>query len=124
MKKFFTPVFLFLVFLAGAGSVLAAGSDGLPEVTYSPPNKSATISGIVNKALGATLGMLGVIALVAFIYGGIIWMTSAGDTAKITKARKTMIWAVAGLVIIFAAFSILTLFFNAIGYATPGAAIK
>jgi hypothetical protein len=30
-----------------------------------------------------------------------------------------MIWAVAGLVIIFAAFSILTLIFNALGYAAP-----
>lgn len=120
MKKFFLLAFMALASLVVAGSALAAAdTTGLSNVTFSPPNTEGSFQLLISKILNGALGLLGVVALVAFIWAGVLWMTSGGDATKITKAKKTMIWAVAGLVIIFAAFGILTLFFNALGYATP-----
>ncbi|OGY44030.1 MAG: hypothetical protein A3B89_04390 [Candidatus Buchananbacteria bacterium RIFCSPHIGHO2_02_FULL_40_13] len=69
---------------------------------------------VIKNVTTATLGISGVLALVAFIYGGITWMTSSGDTAKITKGKNMMIWAVWGIVIIFASYAILSFVFKAL----------
>ncbi len=121
MKKFFLASFTSTVsWLAFAGTVHAQADS----VTYHPAAPAADLSAMLSNALNVTLGMLGVIALLAFIWAGFTWMTSGGDAGKITKAKKTMIWAVAGLVIIFASYSILVLVFNAFGYPTPGASAR
>lgn len=130
MKKYIifslTLLLTLLAALTAGASVLAeeGSSDGLGAVSFNPVSAPGTFPAIINTVFSASLGFLGVVALLAFIWGGLIWMTSGGDTAKIMKAKKTMTWAVAGLVIIFAAFSILTLIFNAFGYPTPGAKTK
>ena len=101
-----------------------------PQSTVSPDNPSTPSSGgtlvnplgsgrtfesVINSVVTATLGLTGVLALLAFIYGGITWMTSYGDPGKITKGKTAMIWAVAGLVIIFSAYAIITFVFDALG---------
>ncbi|MFA6410808.1 MAG: pilin, partial [Candidatus Buchananbacteria bacterium] len=52
------------------------------------------------------LGFLGVIALAIIIYAGYTWMTAAGNVEKISLAKKILVNAVIGLVIIFSAFMI------------------
>lgn len=78
-----------------------------------PVGEGLTFEKIVNNVITTTLGISGVLALIAFIYGGITWMTSQGNSAKVEKGKNMMIWAVAGLLIIFAAYSIITLIFTA-----------
>ena len=70
--------------------------------------------GVVKNVINAALSLSGVLALIAFIYGGITWMISYGDTSKITKGKTMMIWAVWGLVIIFASYAILNFVFSAL----------
>lgn len=54
------------------------------------------------------LTALGIIfALFFLIWGGITWITSGGDKEKVDKAQKTIVMAVAGLVLIFLAFVII-----------------
>ena len=78
---------------------------------------------IVKGAIEVVLGLVGVAALVIFIYGGILWMLSSGNEAQIAKAKKAMIWAVFGLVAILAAYAILSLVFgifeSGLGAAKP-----
>jgi Type IV secretion system pilin len=122
MKRFFFTFFTLIIsigaiFFSWTGA--ARGQAG--SVTYHPAAPVAALPAMLSNVLNVTLGALGVVALLAFIWGGFVWMTSGGDPGKITKARKTMIWAVAGLAIIFASYSILALVFNAFGYPSPGA---
>ncbi|MFH0780296.1 MAG: hypothetical protein V1928_05630 [Parcubacteria group bacterium] len=69
--------------------------------------KSDDISGYAGKALYQVLGIIGTIALLVFLYGGIMWMTAAGKLEQVNTAKDTMIWAAIGLFAIFASYSII-----------------
>ena len=76
------------------------------------------ITTILNNIIVTLLGLTGVLALIAFIYGGVLWMISFGDSGKVEKGKKMMIWAVVGLIVVFGSYGILTLLFKAFGFAT------
>lgn len=61
------------------------------------------LGGVIQKALG----ILGSITLVVFIYGGFLWLTSAGNQERVKKGGQTMLWAAVGVFIIFASYAIL-----------------
>lgn len=50
-----------------------------------------------------------VVALVFLIWGGIKWVISGGDKAKVDAARSTIVAAIVGLIIIFLAWFIINL---------------
>jgi uncharacterized membrane protein YjfL (UPF0719 family) len=50
-----------------------------------------------------------------FIYGGFVWLTSAGNEQKVTQGRNILMWAALGLVIIFLAYAIVKFVLTAIG---------
>ncbi len=60
----------------------------------------------IARIVRAFLGFLGTIALLLILYAGFVWMTAAGETEKIDRAKKTLTAAVIGLVIILSAFAI------------------
>lgn len=125
MKKvIFLFVFL-LLFILGTGSVLAvegaaAPSPGGAQGSAGPQELNNPLADnfetIVKGVITSVIGLSGVLALIAFVWGGILWMVSGGDTAKIQKGKTMMIWAVTGLVVIFAAYAILTFIFQALGF--------
>ena len=55
---------------------------------------------------------LGIIATVIILLGGFKWLTAAGNEDRIADAKKTIIAGVIGLVIILAAFAIVTFVVN------------
>lgn len=70
---------------------------------------AATPQFIIGKIIQIALGFVGALFVILMIWGGISWMASTGNEEKVTKARKIMIWAVIGLAVVIAAYSI-TLF--------------
>ncbi len=59
------------------------------------------------------LTIIGVIAALIFLlYGGLLWVTSSGDKAKVDRARQTIIYSIIGLVVMILAFVIV----QTIGY--------
>ncbi|MDP3043004.1 MAG: fibronectin type III domain-containing protein [bacterium] len=68
------------------------------------------------------LGFLGIIAVIIVIYGGWTWMTAGGDAAKIDKAKKILINAAIGLVLILVSFGIATFVMQKLLEATGGGA--
>lgn len=63
---------------------------------------------IFGNAVQITLGFLGSLTLAVFVFGGYLWLTSAGNSDKVQQGTKTMLYAVMGLFIIFGAYGILT----------------
>ena len=53
-----------------------------------------------------TLGFLGIIFLIMIIYSGFQWMTAGGNEETISKAKKRIINATIGLIIVLAAYAI------------------
>jgi len=50
--------------------------------------------------------VIGALAVIIIILSGFTFMTSAGDPAKITKARNATLYSVIGLVVVVSAFAI------------------
>ena len=51
---------------------------------------------------------LGIIAVVVILLGGFKWMTAGGNEDKVAEAKKLLVAGMVGLVIILAAFAIVT----------------
>ncbi|MBU4257117.1 pilin [Patescibacteria group bacterium] len=64
------------------------------------------------------LGITGSLALLAFIYGGVVFLISAGNTEMVARGKKIIIGAVIGLVIVFASYTIISFVFTA--FEVPG----
>jgi hypothetical protein len=67
---------------------------------------------VVIRIINIVLGVIGVVFVLLVIYAGYLWMTAGGNTDRVTKAKKILINAVTGLIIIFMAFAITTFIFN------------
>lgn len=61
---------------------------------------------ILQLIINVALGVIGFVAVVMIIMGGIQYTTSSGDAAKVTKAKNTILYGVVGLVIALLAFAI------------------
>ena len=70
------------------------------------------------------LGISGSIALVFFVYGGIFWIISSGNTNLVDKGRKTLTNAVIGLAIIFGSWLIINFILAALTSQNPWAEMK
>ena len=76
----------------------ACGCDNNNKVDELPK----TILNIINVVIGIS----GLVAVVFIVVGGINYMTSAGDTSKVKKARDTILYATIGLVVCALSFAI------------------
>jgi hypothetical protein len=61
------------------------------------------------------LSLVGTLSLLAFIYGGISFLLSAGNPQKVTDGINAIKAAVIGLIITFASVLIINLFFQGLG---------
>jgi hypothetical protein len=52
------------------------------------------------------LGLLGLIFLVLTLYAGFLWMTSAGNDDKVTKAKQILMGSIIGVAIILGSYAI------------------
>lgn len=75
---------------------------------------------IVGNVISAIISVIGSIAFLMFVYGGVLWITSFGDSAKVDKGKKVLVWATMGLGMIAASYVLV----NAViqGLATGSAA--
>ena len=118
---------VFFILIAGAlmltSPTLAATTDFAVGTNYGL-DQAATFGlsttpliVIVGRAIQIFLGLLGIIAVLLIMYGGFIWMTAAGDPAKVEKAKKILINAIIGIIIILSAFTLVSFL---LGWFKPG----
>ena len=69
----------------------------------------------IDTLLPVVFGTLGAIALLIIVISGFRYIVAAGDPAKVAQAKKGMLYAVIGLAIALAGFSIVTLVLTGIG---------
>lgn len=66
----------------------------------------ACIPIIIKNIINAALVFGGIVALVIIIVAGVTYITSKGDPAKVESAKKTLTYALVGLIVIFLSFFI------------------
>ena len=85
--------------------------DGNGEISESN-FKEGAITGTVLKVVGVVVKDLlffaGMAAVVMVMYGGLLMVTSQGNPGAVEKAKKTISWALVGLVIAVLAYAIVT----------------
>ena len=68
----------------------------------------------VSNGINAAFIIIGVVAVIVIIVGGVSYMTSQGDPSKVTKGKKTMITGIVGLLVALLAFAIVNFVLNAL----------
>ena len=113
MKKFLEialPILILGVVLAGVlvpeASALtlrdgadAARCDGCPSDLFGP-------TGAFKQITNTILYIVGIVAVIMLIIGGIRYVVSGGDSKKVTDAKNTVLYAIIGLVIAVFAYAI------------------
>jgi len=98
-------VFVVLASLLISFRVLASNNEDLPT-TLGTVNINDFIARIINYLLG----MIGSVALVLFIYGGFLWMTSSGRAEAVAKGQKIIVWATIGMAVVFTSYILVKFF--------------
>ena len=81
-----------------SGANLNLGPPDSSCVTDSSPND--TVNETITLGLNIFSAIVGIIAVVMIIVGGIKYITSSGDSGNITSAKNTIMYAVIGLVVV------------------------
>lgn len=61
--------------------------------------KSADIAQLILKVINYAIIIIGVLAVLIFVYAGFLYLTAAGDQERIEKAKNTLLYAVVGVVV-------------------------
>lgn len=68
------------------------------------------------KATTILLGLSGSVALLFFVYGGVVFLISGGSPDKVTKGKEIIINSVIGIIIMFTSYLIIDFTMKALGY--------
>ena len=60
----------------------------------------------LNNIINVVIGVIGFIAVIVIILGGVQYTTSAGESAKVKKAKDTIMYGIIGLIVALLAYSI------------------
>ncbi|MBI2464140.1 PKD domain-containing protein [Candidatus Peregrinibacteria bacterium] len=78
-----------------------------PTDIYSASLTSETsVRGFILRLTNFILSFLGIAAVIAIIYGGILYVTSGGEEDSTTKGKKTITYALMGIVIVLISFAL------------------
>ncbi len=76
------------------------------------------VTDLVFKYINFALPYLALAAFVAFVYAGFLYVTAYGEAEQVEKAKTMMVWAVIGLVLVIASFTIVSFLVGSAG--SPG----
>jgi len=98
--------------------ILFALSANITSAKWTSPSQPSGVpSNFDNAILNATnwiLGFVGMIAVLMLIWGGVMYLTSGGDEEKAKTGKKTLSYAIIGLVIAGIAYAIVNVIMSTI----------
>ncbi len=107
-KKILTIIFILILVFAPLYSMAAVGLFPVQPVSAPPTQGLPTDLGqLIQQIFIWSLGILGISVFVMFFYSGFLWLTAAGNTAKIGEARTHMTNAVFGAILLLSSYLIL-----------------
>ena len=125
MKKILKIVLPMLIMVV---AVVAVASNSVSALTLREGAEAARCdecprdlfgdSGVFKQVTNTILYIVGIIAVIMLIIGGIRYVTSGGDAKKVTDAKNTVLYAIIGLVIAFLAFAIVNFVISALPSST------
>ena len=93
--------------IQGEVGVTPTGEFVLPDPEkFNQIGENTSLRQYILNVLNFTLTFLGLIAVVFIIYAGFLYVTSGGDDGNMEKAKKIILYAIIGILVILAAFAI------------------
>ncbi len=113
---------------AAADGGAAGGSSGklnlvpkkLGDAAGFDTGTGGNITLIVARVVRGFLGLAGIAMVILSIYGGFLWMTAQGAEEQVGKAKRVIVQATIGLVIILLSFAIASFIINALTCGAGG----
>jgi len=98
---------------AGAGDTgSGAGTEDAGSVPlYNPLGADLGVAEFISRGIRTVIGFVGALALLMFVYGGVMWMT-AGDSKRVDTAKEILKNSTIGLLLIFFSYSIISIVFG------------
>lgn len=90
--------------LWGEGDGNTTNAGGIVSDSLGQSNQSIVLT--IAKIIRSSLGLLGIVVVVIVIIGGFEWMAAGGAEDKVSDAKKRILQAVIGMIIILSAFAI------------------
>jgi hypothetical protein len=98
----------------GQSSTGTSGSTTPGTVTLLNPLGLSDPRLIVGRIIKGVLSIVGTVTLAMFMYGGILWITSMGESKKVEKGKSIFVWTTLGLGIIAIAYTAVNAIMNAL----------
>jgi hypothetical protein len=93
-----------------------SATGGAPApINLTNPIAATNVPQLIGSIIKEVLGIVGALALLMFVYGGFLWLTSGGSPDRIKKGKDILVWAVIGLVVIFASYTLVDFVIKALG---------
>jgi cysteine-rich repeat protein len=99
---------------AVSNDMFAGDAEGFRE-TVGLSDQSLSV--IVGNLINVVLSILGIVLVVLIIYAGFTWMTAGADQDKISKAKRILINAAIGLLIVVSAWAIASFIVSSLNQA-------
>lgn len=113
---------LVLVNSFGVSAVFAQAIDtqqDQPAIIAALSGGQTGLRGIVLTIVNFFLTFLGLLAVIMVIYGGFLYVSSAGNEENVNKAKKILLYAVIGIVVIIVSFALVNTLLGAAGQNRP-----
>jgi len=89
-----------------------AGVKGIDEYKQL---EVTSIPDLMGNLIKTALGFIGSIALVMFVFGGLLWMTAMGNSEQQKKAMNMILWSSLGVLVILSSYVIVSFVLRAFG---------
>lgn len=105
-KKTLSQAFIGLAIVMSANIIMTTirfallGGSGALNCNLETGANCVDPNTMVTNAIQWVIGIVGIVAAVFVVYGGISYTTSAGDPGKLQKAKQTILYAIIGLIIV------------------------
>ena len=111
-KKTLSRAFIGLAIVLSANLIMESirialvGKSGNIGNCAKGENECVTAEQMVTNLINWFIGIAGVVSLIFLVYGGILYITSAGDAGKVQKAKNMIMYSIIGLIIVALATTI------------------
>jgi len=81
-------------------------TEDVPQNVADATNSEGSFRTLARTMVNFFLYFLGFLATLMIIYGGVLYVTSAGNDEGVGKAKKILIYAVVGIIVILLSYAI------------------
>jgi hypothetical protein len=109
MKKILAIIFSFIVFTSVVAPVFAQEKLAGNPCLYKGVPTMDCVAPLFANAIYWLIVLSGTVAVFFIIFGGIKFLISSGEQARVEGAKKTITWAVIGLIVVLLSFAVVNI---------------